>query len=118
MKRTMLGKLTVTQSGSVKVHTYTAPEEGWLVNSHLIELPAQLLAVDAQYMLPFAREVVDYCATLGKPISRLYLTHYHPAPLLGAAAFGAPLYALAEVKAKIQSGCTRGAPEAWRGDTD
>jgi glyoxylase-like metal-dependent hydrolase (beta-lactamase superfamily II) len=99
----MFGKLTVTQSGSVKVHTYTAPEEGWNVNSHLIELPTQLLAVDAQYMLPFAREVVDYGATLGKPISRLYITHYHPDHLLGAAAFGAPLYALAEVKAKIQS---------------
>jgi hypothetical protein len=51
----MFGKLTVTQSGSVKVHTYTAPEEGWLVNSHLIELPSQLLAVDAQYVLPMPK---------------------------------------------------------------
>jgi glyoxylase-like metal-dependent hydrolase (beta-lactamase superfamily II) len=99
----VLGKITVTRSGGVKVHTYTAPEEGWLVNSHLIELPTQLLAVDAQYMLPFAREVVDYGVSLGKPVTRLYITHYHPDHLLGAAVFRAPIYALAEVQAKIET---------------
>jgi glyoxylase-like metal-dependent hydrolase (beta-lactamase superfamily II) len=85
------------------VHTYTAPEEGWLVNSHLIELPTQLLAVDAQYMLPFAREVVEYGVSLGKPLTRLYITHYHPDHVLGAVAFRAPIYALAEVQAKIET---------------
>jgi glyoxylase-like metal-dependent hydrolase (beta-lactamase superfamily II) len=102
-KEKVLGKITVTRSLGLKVHTYTAPEEGWLVNSHLIELPTQLLAVDAQYMLPFAREVVEYGVSLGKPITRLYITHYHPDHLLGAAAFRAPIYALAEVRAKIEA---------------
>jgi glyoxylase-like metal-dependent hydrolase (beta-lactamase superfamily II) len=102
-KRKVLGKITVTRSVGLKVHTYTAPEEGWLVNSHLIELPTQLLAVDAQYMLPFAREVVEYGLSLGKPITRLYITHYHPDHLLGAAAFRRPIYALAEVQAKIEA---------------
>ena len=54
-------------------------------------------------MLPYAREVVSYSQTLRKPIKRLYVSHYHPDHLLGAVAFHAPLYALREVKAKIEA---------------
>ncbi len=103
----MLGKLSLTQSEGVTVHTYTAPDDSWCVNSHIIELPSQLLVVDAQYLLPYAREVVAYAEQLAKPITRLYLTHYHPDHILGAAAFSAAstisIYALAEVKAKIEA---------------
>jgi glyoxylase-like metal-dependent hydrolase (beta-lactamase superfamily II) len=97
----MLGEITATQCDDIRVHTYTAPDDGWCVNTHLIELPTQIIAVDAQYTLRYAREIVDYIGTLGKPLTRLYVTHYHPDHLLGAAAFAAPLHALAEVKAKI-----------------
>ncbi|MEI9929498.1 MAG: MBL fold metallo-hydrolase [Rhizomicrobium sp.] len=83
------------------IHTFTAPEEGWLVTSHIIELPSQLFVVDAQYTLPFAREVARRAAELKKPLTRLYVTHYHPDHLLGAAAFDAPLYALESVAEKI-----------------
>jgi glyoxylase-like metal-dependent hydrolase (beta-lactamase superfamily II) len=99
----MLGEMTTTQcGGAVRIHTYTAPEEGWRINTHLIELPTQIVAVDAQYTLRYAREIADYITFLGKPLTRLYITHYHPDHLLGAAAFAAPLHALAEVKAKIE----------------
>jgi glyoxylase-like metal-dependent hydrolase (beta-lactamase superfamily II) len=98
----MLGEMTVTECDGVRIHTYTAPDEGWRVNTHLIELPTQIVAVDAQYTLRYAREIVDYIGTLGKPLARVYLTHYHPDHLLGAAAFAAPLHALAEVKARIE----------------
>jgi glyoxylase-like metal-dependent hydrolase (beta-lactamase superfamily II) len=98
----MLGKLSLTRSDGLTVHTYTAPNDSWSVNSHIIELPSQLLIVDAQYMLPCAHEVVAYAAQLAKPITRLYLSHYHPDHILGAAAFSAPIYALAEVKARIE----------------
>jgi glyoxylase-like metal-dependent hydrolase (beta-lactamase superfamily II) len=97
----MQGRITVTQAGSLKIHTFTAPEKGWQVNSHIIDLPSQLLVIDAQYLLPYAREVVSYALQLQKPITRLYVSHYHPDHLLGAVAFSAPIYALAEVSAKI-----------------
>jgi glyoxylase-like metal-dependent hydrolase (beta-lactamase superfamily II) len=98
----VLGEITTTEcGGGLRIHTYTGPEEGWRVNTHLIELPTQIIAVDAQYTLRYAREVVDTIRGLGKPLMRLYITHYHPDHLLGAAAFGARLHALAEVKAKI-----------------
>ncbi len=99
----MLGKLSLTQSQGLTVHTYTAPDDGWKVNSHIIELPSQLLVVDAQYLLPYAREVVAYAEQLAKPVTRLYLSHHHPDHILGAAAFSAPIYALGEVKSKIET---------------
>jgi glyoxylase-like metal-dependent hydrolase (beta-lactamase superfamily II) len=97
------GKITITRGVKAVIHTYTAPEVGWLVNSHIIELPTQLVIVDAQYLLPCARELSNYAKSLNKPISRIYITHYHPDHHLGAAVFDAPLYALPDVKAKIDS---------------
>jgi glyoxylase-like metal-dependent hydrolase (beta-lactamase superfamily II) len=99
----MNGAITLTQSRDLKVHTYTAPEDGWRVNSHIVELGTQLIVIDAQYTLPYAREVIEYAKTRNKPITRLFVTHYHPDHLLGAAAFAMPIHALAEVKAKIQA---------------
>lgn len=60
------------------------------MNTHIIELPTQLLVVDAQYTLTFASEVLRYAER-------------RSSHLLGAAAFSAPLYALAEVIAKIDA---------------
>ncbi len=97
----MKGTWTVTRRPPMAVHTFTAPEKGWLVNSHIVEFPSRLFVVDAQYTLPLAREVVEYVAKLEKPLHRLYVTHYHPDHLLGAAAFDAPLYALPSVANKI-----------------
>src|SRR3984885_6507679 len=97
----MSGAWTTTQTAYVSIHTFTAPEEGCLVNSHIIEFASQLFVIDAQYMLPFAQEVARYASRLGKPLARLSVTHYHPDHLLGAEAFDAPLFALESVAAKI-----------------
>jgi glyoxylase-like metal-dependent hydrolase (beta-lactamase superfamily II) len=107
----MPGTWTVTRVSPSAIHTFTAPEDGWLVNSHIIELPSQLFVIDAQYTLPFAREVAGYAARLEKPLTRLYVTHYHPDHLLGAAAFDAPLFALESVAAKIAKAGDRVARE-------
>lgn len=97
------GKIHTTEQSGLKVHTYTAPDDGWVVNTHFVELPTQVIAIDAQYTIPYAREALAYAATLGKPVTRLYVTHYHPDHLLGAAAFSLPIHALGEVKAKIDA---------------
>jgi glyoxylase-like metal-dependent hydrolase (beta-lactamase superfamily II) len=97
----MHGIVTTVSRSMVKVHTYTAPESGWVVNSHIIELPTQLVLVDAQYTLANARAVAGHAATLGKPITRLYVTHCHPDHILGAQVFDVPRFALASVKARI-----------------
>src|SRR5580704_10814692 len=99
----MLGEIALTRSDDLCVYTYTAPEDGWCVNSHIIETSTQLIVIDAQYTLDYAREVVSYASDIGKPITRLYVTHFHPDHILGAAAFSCPIYALAGVAAKIDA---------------
>jgi glyoxylase-like metal-dependent hydrolase (beta-lactamase superfamily II) len=97
----MSGAWTVTRNDVVPIHTFTASEDGWMINSHIVELPSQLFAVGAQYTLPNAREVVRYARDLRKLLTRLYVTHYHPDHVLGAAAFDTPLHALEQVAKKI-----------------
>ena len=72
----MPGTVTLTRRNEVSIHTYTSPEAGRLVNTHIIELPTQLLVIDAHYTLTFAREVIRYAETLEKPITRVYISHY------------------------------------------
>jgi hypothetical protein len=56
-----------------RCNTFTAPDDGWSVNSYIIELSTQLIVIDAQYMLPYAKEVVNYAQTLRKPIKNRVL---------------------------------------------
>jgi glyoxylase-like metal-dependent hydrolase (beta-lactamase superfamily II) len=107
----MPGSWAITPAPFGSIHTLTAPEQGWCVTSHVIELPSQLIVVDAQYTLPLAGEVVGYSNDLKKPISRLYITHYHPDHLLGAAGFDAPAHALRVVADKIATAGDRIARE-------
>ncbi len=97
------GTITVTKGRGVIIHTYTAPEVGWLVNSHIIELPKRLFIVDAQYLLPCGRELAKYAKSLNKPVTRVYITHYHPDHHLGASALDAPLFALPDVRTKVNA---------------
>jgi glyoxylase-like metal-dependent hydrolase (beta-lactamase superfamily II) len=105
------GHFTTTVGKKVQVHTYTAPDDGWHVTTHLVELPDQIIALDGQYMLPYAREAVDFARATGKPITRLYVSHYHPDHMLGSQAFNAPIYALPPVKTKIDAVADRLARE-------
>jgi glyoxylase-like metal-dependent hydrolase (beta-lactamase superfamily II) len=95
------GVITITAGKRVTVHTYTAPDKGWQVTSQIIELQDQIVVVDGQYLLPYAHQAAAYCRGLGKPITRLYISHFHPDHHLGAEAFDAPVYALPDVLTKI-----------------
>jgi glyoxylase-like metal-dependent hydrolase (beta-lactamase superfamily II) len=94
----MHGTVSVTAAGAAIVHTYTAPEIGWRVNSHVIELATQLVLFDAQLTPAYASEVLGVAASLGKAITRLYISHAHPDHFAGASYVDAPSYALPSVK--------------------
>src|SRR5215469_5365849 len=94
----MQGNVTVTPAGPATIHTYTAPETGWRANSHVIELASQVVLFDAPLTEAYAREVLALTGSLGKPVTRLYISHAHPDHFAGAAAIGAPSYALGPVK--------------------
>ena len=99
--RFMQGTVSLTHGDKVTIHTYTAPELGWRANTHIIELPTQLVLFDAQLTPAFAREVLGITTALNKPITRLYISHAHPDHFAGATEIDAPTYALAEVKQLI-----------------
>jgi glyoxylase-like metal-dependent hydrolase (beta-lactamase superfamily II) len=97
----MQGTVSLTRGKKLTIHTYTAPELGWRANTHIIELPNQLVLFDAQLTPTLAREVVAIATSLNKPITRLYISHAHPDHFAGATQIEAPTYALASVKALI-----------------
>lgn len=97
----MHGNVTIIDGGQVRVHHYASPADGLLVNTQLIETPSRIIAVDAQFALAYADEVVAYARGLGKPLDRLIITHAHPDHYHGAAKFGVPVHALRETTAEI-----------------
>lgn len=97
----MHGTVSVTRGKKLTIHTYTAPELGWRANTHIIELPNELVLFDAQLTPALAREVVTIANALGKPITRLYISHAHPDHFAGATEIDAPTYALASVQKLI-----------------
>jgi len=94
----MQGTVTVTPAGAATIHTYTAPEAGWRANSHLIELASQVVLFDVPLTEEYAREVLAVAEGLGKPVTRLYISHAHPDHFASAILIAAPSYALGPVK--------------------
>ncbi|MEU6142692.1 MBL fold metallo-hydrolase [Streptomyces sp. NPDC047081] len=106
----MNGTVTVIDKGTVRVHSYLAPDDSLNVTTQLIETPARIIAVDGQYALGYADEVVAYAQGLGKPIDRLIVTHAHPDHFNGASRFGAPVHALPAVRDQIAAHGDSGDP--------
>jgi glyoxylase-like metal-dependent hydrolase (beta-lactamase superfamily II) len=95
---------TVTQNENVKVHTYMSPTVMFANTSHIIELKNELIIVDGQFFAPYALELKKLTDSLGKPVTRFYISHDHPDHFIG---FGdafpnVKVYALAETKASIE----------------
>lgn len=85
------------------IHTYTSPEDGGLDNTQIIETTNKLIVIDAQFLLPHAKEARDYINSLNKPIERLIISHSHPDHWFGSELFAdTKIYALKEVKDEIE----------------
>lgn len=97
----MNGTVTVIDKGTVRIHSYAAPDNSFNVTTQIIETAQRLIAVDAQFVLAYADEAVAYARDLGKPLDRLIITHAHPDHFAGASRFGAPIHALAAVREQI-----------------
>ncbi len=103
---TRKGTVYVYDNGSslAKVHTYMAPYQAAANTSVIIELADQLIIVDFQFGEIFANEFRAYADSLGKKISRAYLSHEHPDHWMGSIAFqDIPTYALPEVVAFVKA---------------
>ncbi len=97
------GTVTSFTRGQTTFHTYTAPEAGFRVNTHIVETPAELTIIDAQLALPLAGEVAHVVKGLGKPVGRIIITHGHPdhfsgLQVLDEAFPGTDIFALGSVR--------------------
>src|SRR5258707_10877522 len=72
-----MGAILVSQFGSVKIHSYLSPADGFHVNTQMIEGPTAVVIFDGQLLLPYAGEVASYVQALGKPVDRIILSHAH-----------------------------------------
>jgi glyoxylase-like metal-dependent hydrolase (beta-lactamase superfamily II) len=101
------GSVVVTERAGVRIHSYVSPEDGWLVNSQIIEGQTRLIIFDAQLVNAYAEEVVAYARHLGKPVDRIVVSHAHPdhwagLEILSARFPEAPVYALEGVIATLR----------------
>ena len=89
--------ITKVEKGSYTIHSYLSPEWAEMVCSQIIETPASLIIVDVQLLLEQAQAVKDYANSLGKPITKVIISHGHPDHWAGLEVFSdVPSYALAE----------------------
>ena len=110
--------MVVKQAGGVRLHTFVSSfEYSNIANAtHIIETANQLVLVDSQFLVPYARAFRDYADSLGKPIRRLYLSHRHPDHWFGTGAAFAdtPIYALPETMKFIQEHGEDSRSDHWK----
>ncbi len=95
-------KVIKTELSTATVHTIQAPIDGELTNAQLIETSENLVLIDTLQLSTHAGEMKEYIDSLGKPLERVIVTHYHPDHWMGGATFkGYPIYALKEVIDRI-----------------
>lgn len=94
----------VRQADGVTIHSLVAPGEMMGNASQIIELKDEIFIVDGQFYAPYGAQLKQYVDTLGKPVTRFYISHAHPDHYFG---FGdafpdVPVYALPGVRAQIE----------------
>lgn len=97
------GTVTTNEFVNFKIHTYTSPESGGLVNSQIIETSDHIVLIDTQYVLPFATELKEFLASIKKPIERIIISHSHPDHWFGNELFkDQKIFALQEVRSILE----------------
>ena len=106
MEKSVFQGLTIikTTKPNVVVHSISSPIEGEMSNAQLIETKSKLLLIDALQLKPHANSLKEYISSIGKPLDRVIVTHYHPDHWFGIASFkDYPIYALQEVIDRINA---------------
>lgn len=88
----------------IRVHTYTAAEQGIFVNSYLLETPDGVILVDANLLVSDAKALAARLAALRKPLLGAFVTHAHPDHFNGlpyVVPEDVPVYAHSDVAAMI-----------------
>jgi glyoxylase-like metal-dependent hydrolase (beta-lactamase superfamily II) len=99
----------------VKFHVFTSEDDGFFVNSVIVEGTDELLLVDAQLTRANALEVLKIIKPLNKDLKKIYITHEHPDHFLGLEVFKD---AFPDVKVLANSKVADGIEETYRPKID
>jgi glyoxylase-like metal-dependent hydrolase (beta-lactamase superfamily II) len=99
----------------VKFHVFTSEDDGFFVNSVIVEGKSELLLVDAQLTRSNALEVLKIIRTLNKDLKNIYITHEHPDHFLGLEVFKD---AFPNVKVLANSKVANGIEKTYRAKLD
>ena len=61
----------------LSVVTYTAPEEGFLSNSHILMGEEDAVLIDAQYSAEEGMKAAEFIKTTGRNLAAIVITHPH-----------------------------------------
>ncbi|TQF02407.1 MBL fold metallo-hydrolase [Kitasatospora acidiphila] len=110
--------MVVKRAGHVRIHTFVASfAYNNIANAtHIIETENQLVLVDGQFLVPYAKAFREYADSLGKPIERLYISHRHPDHWFGTGtAFGdVTIHALPETMSFIEEHGEDSRSDHWK----
>jgi glyoxylase-like metal-dependent hydrolase (beta-lactamase superfamily II) len=110
--------MVVKRTGNVRIHTFVASfAYNNIANAtHIIETENQLVLVDGQFLVPYAKAFREYADSLGKPIERLYVSHRHPDHWFGTgAAFSdVTIHALPETMSFIEEHGEASRSDHWK----
>jgi glyoxylase-like metal-dependent hydrolase (beta-lactamase superfamily II) len=70
--------VAVYDHGAVRIHAYTTPEDFAGNGLYLIESENGIVAIDTGFGTPISADYNAYIAAIGKPVSRVIITHDHP----------------------------------------
>jgi len=76
-----------SDNGNLKFRVFTSEDDGFLVNSVIVEGISEILLVDAQLSRANALRVLNIIRETGKKLSAIYITHEHPDHFLGLEVF-------------------------------
>jgi len=111
-------KMVVKRTGDVRIHTFISSfEYDNIANAtHIVETKNQLVLVDSQFLVPYAKAFREYAHSLGKPIERIYISHRHPDHWfgLGAAFSDITSYALSETMSFIKEHGEASRSDHWK----
>ncbi|GAB4029207.1 MBL fold metallo-hydrolase [Spirosoma gilvum] len=96
--------ITKVEKGPYTIHSYLSPESAEMVCSQIVETPSALMIVDVQLLKEQAQAVRDYANSLGKPINKVLISHFHPDHWAGWESFAdVPICTLPEIVYEIQN---------------